>query len=59
MIFSFVVDVIFGSGSGEYKCECGLDMRLDCIVKGLLALEDDLFEGLAPKEQGQSSLHFL
>ena len=42
---------IFGWGSGEYKGECGLDMRSDCLVKGLRALEDDLFEGLAPKNK--------
>ena len=50
---------IFGLVSGGYKCECGIDLRSDCLVKGLLALGDDLFEELAPKEQGQSSPHFL
>ena len=50
---------IFGWGLGEYKCKCGLDMRSDCLVKRLRALEDDFFEGLDPKEQGQSSPHFL
>ena len=35
MLFLWVVDVISGWGLGEYKCVCGLDLRLDCLVKGM------------------------